>query len=386
MIDRGRDWMELSGARVEGVAELLPAEHPDLRAPMSAWHDKYRSMLAGEGFERFAVAVPTLGFLRVVPARRRHVGPPAARARLGPRVISARVRGTLKLVKVFTSARVAGAVAGGRKVQGSFDNGRARRRRRPGRVGGRLPPRPTRHRRHAVEKAAFPREKVCGDGLTPRSVKAIQDMGVDTDDPRFERVIGLRVHARRTTIQLPVARPHDVPAVRARDAARRVRSPPRRARGEGGRPAARADGGRRARIPATATWSERVCDPRGERDAEPTEISRTVRARRRRRREPLREAGRRPPRPESAARDRRPPLLPRRLPPGSVDRVLARPVGRRPAVARLRLAVPRCRRPDQPRRGAAQHLRGIPGHLGAAAVRRLRTDAAAGVEHRRGDG
>ena len=54
-----------------------------------------------------------------------------------------------------------------------------------------------------IDKATFPREKVCGDGLTPRSVKAIQDMGVDTDDPRFEKVIGLRVHARRTTIQLP---------------------------------------------------------------------------------------------------------------------------------------------------------------------------------------
>jgi geranylgeranyl reductase family protein len=54
-----------------------------------------------------------------------------------------------------------------------------------------------------IEKATFPREKVCGDGLTPRSVKAIQDMGIDTDDARFERVIGLRVHARRTTIQLP---------------------------------------------------------------------------------------------------------------------------------------------------------------------------------------
>ena len=54
-----------------------------------------------------------------------------------------------------------------------------------------------------IDKAAFPREKVCGDGLTPRSVKAIQDMGVDTEDPRFEKVIGLRVHARRTTIQLP---------------------------------------------------------------------------------------------------------------------------------------------------------------------------------------
>jgi hypothetical protein len=67
-IDRGRDWLELSGVRIEGVAEPMPAEHPDLRAPMSAWHDKYRSMLAGEAFERFAIAVPTLGFLRVVPA------------------------------------------------------------------------------------------------------------------------------------------------------------------------------------------------------------------------------------------------------------------------------------------------------------------------------
>ena len=68
VIDRGRDWLELSGARIEGVAELLPAEHPDLRAPMSAWHDKYRPLLAGEGFERFTIAVSTLGFLRIVPA------------------------------------------------------------------------------------------------------------------------------------------------------------------------------------------------------------------------------------------------------------------------------------------------------------------------------
>src|SRR6188474_2716475 len=41
LIDRGRDWMELTGARIDGTAESLPAEHPDLRAPMSAWHDKY---------------------------------------------------------------------------------------------------------------------------------------------------------------------------------------------------------------------------------------------------------------------------------------------------------------------------------------------------------
>ncbi|HTG46097.1 MAG TPA: geranylgeranyl reductase family protein [Actinomycetota bacterium] len=54
-----------------------------------------------------------------------------------------------------------------------------------------------------LERATFPREKVCGDGITPRGVKAMQAMGLDTDDPAFERVIGLRVHARHTSIDLP---------------------------------------------------------------------------------------------------------------------------------------------------------------------------------------
>lgn len=42
-----------------------------------------------------------------------------------------------------------------------------------------------------LEKAAFPREKVCGDGLTPRGVKALADMGVDTAG--WVRHKGLRV-------------------------------------------------------------------------------------------------------------------------------------------------------------------------------------------------
>jgi hypothetical protein len=69
LIDRGRDWTELAGVRVEGVAEAYPAEHPDLRAPMSRWHEKYRQMLAREGFEAFTRDVPSLGFLRVPPSR-----------------------------------------------------------------------------------------------------------------------------------------------------------------------------------------------------------------------------------------------------------------------------------------------------------------------------
>ena len=68
-IDLGRSWTEIAGVVVEGLAELLPAEHPSMRGPISAWHEKYRPLLAGEGFERFAEQVRGLGFLRVEPRR-----------------------------------------------------------------------------------------------------------------------------------------------------------------------------------------------------------------------------------------------------------------------------------------------------------------------------
>src|SRR5437867_3619376 len=54
-----------------------------------------------------------------------------------------------------------------------------------------------------LDRAAFPREKVCGDGITPRGVAAMLRMGVDPDAPGFERVVGLRVHSRRASIDLP---------------------------------------------------------------------------------------------------------------------------------------------------------------------------------------
>lgn len=54
-----------------------------------------------------------------------------------------------------------------------------------------------------VERSAFPREKVCGDGLTPRGVNAILGMGIDPEDPGFERVDGLRIHSRKVTLELP---------------------------------------------------------------------------------------------------------------------------------------------------------------------------------------
>ncbi|WP_061300492.1 geranylgeranyl reductase family protein [Herbidospora cretacea] len=44
-----------------------------------------------------------------------------------------------------------------------------------------------------LEKTTFPREKVCGDGLTPRAVKELLAMGVDVDAPGWIRNKGLRV-------------------------------------------------------------------------------------------------------------------------------------------------------------------------------------------------
>jgi len=66
-IDLGRAWVEVAGVEILGRAESLPAESAAMRKPISAWHEKYRPLLAGEGFARFAEEVRGLGFLRVVP-------------------------------------------------------------------------------------------------------------------------------------------------------------------------------------------------------------------------------------------------------------------------------------------------------------------------------
>ncbi len=68
-IDLGRSWVELAGVTVEGRAEALPSDHPSARAPISAWHEKYRPLLSGDGFRRFTEDVVRFEFLRVVPER-----------------------------------------------------------------------------------------------------------------------------------------------------------------------------------------------------------------------------------------------------------------------------------------------------------------------------
>ena len=52
------------------------------------------------------------------------------------------------------------------------------------------------------EKKSFPREKTCGDGLTPRAVKVLADMGLRDELQTWEQVRGLRVHAAGRTLEL----------------------------------------------------------------------------------------------------------------------------------------------------------------------------------------
>ena len=55
-----------------------------------------------------------------------------------------------------------------------------------------------------LEKSSFPREKVCGDGLTPRAVKTLLDMGIDTSPANgFIRNRGLRIIGGDVKIELP---------------------------------------------------------------------------------------------------------------------------------------------------------------------------------------
>ncbi len=53
------------------------------------------------------------------------------------------------------------------------------------------------------EKAAYPREKVCGDGLTPRAVGALDAMGLREEYQGWSRSAGLKVHGAGIVLELP---------------------------------------------------------------------------------------------------------------------------------------------------------------------------------------
>lgn len=46
-----------------------------------------------------------------------------------------------------------------------------------------------------VEKKEYPRDKTCGDGLTPRAILQLEDIGFDFDIPEFHEITGLRSYA-----------------------------------------------------------------------------------------------------------------------------------------------------------------------------------------------
>jgi geranylgeranyl reductase family protein len=54
-----------------------------------------------------------------------------------------------------------------------------------------------------VEKKVFPREKTCGDGLTPRSVRQLADMGLEGALAGAHRYEGLRACAYGQVLELP---------------------------------------------------------------------------------------------------------------------------------------------------------------------------------------
>ena len=55
-----------------------------------------------------------------------------------------------------------------------------------------------------LEKTSFPREKVCGDGLTPRAVKSLVRLGIDTSEANgFIRNRGLRIIGGGMRLELP---------------------------------------------------------------------------------------------------------------------------------------------------------------------------------------
>lgn len=67
-----------------------------------------------------------------------------------------------------------------------------------------------------LEKDAFPRDKVCGDGLTPRAVKALRSLGLDDEAegqlPGWDRQEGLRMYGGGVVLDMPWPQLDDFPS------------------------------------------------------------------------------------------------------------------------------------------------------------------------------
>lgn len=67
------------------------------------------------------------------------------------------------------------------------------------------------HRVVVLEKSRFPRDKTCGDGLTPRAVRQLHDMGLAGPLSEFHRFGGLRSVAHGLTLELEWPRHPEFP-------------------------------------------------------------------------------------------------------------------------------------------------------------------------------
>ena len=67
------------------------------------------------------------------------------------------------------------------------------------------------HRVLVVDRKTFPREKTCGDGLTPRAVRQLEDLGLADELAPHLRFEGLRSIAHGVTIELPWPEHPDYP-------------------------------------------------------------------------------------------------------------------------------------------------------------------------------
>jgi hypothetical protein len=75
-----------------------------------------------------------------------------------------------------------------------------------------------------LEKSTFPRDKVCGDGLTPRATKQLIRLGVDVStEAGWVHNIGLRTYGAHGAVRVPVARAGLLPQLRPHPPARRLR-------------------------------------------------------------------------------------------------------------------------------------------------------------------
>ena len=84
-----------------------------------------------------------------------------------------------------------------------------------------------------VEKKVFPREKTCGDGLTPRSVRQIADMGIEGALAGAHRFIGPAGPRLRPGPRPALARAPELSLLRLRDHPARPRRHRQRAGGQG---------------------------------------------------------------------------------------------------------------------------------------------------------